>query len=89
MFRIGEYRSLRILASDFQRLYFENPDNAPNYRTVVRFFHLHGYRQLVMERRHMLRDEQKRLAFMIDVANREIDSLIFMDATLTTPKELL
>ena len=37
----------------------------------------------------MLRDEEERLAFMIDVAHREVDSLIFLDATLTTPNEFL
>ena len=37
----------------------------------------------------MLRDEQQRLDFMIDVAHREVGDLIFMDETLTTAKEYL
>ena len=89
LFVDGEYRCLRLLARDFRRLYFEDPDDAPSYSILVRFFHLHGYVRLVMERRHMLRDEEERLAFMIDVAHREVDSLIFLDATLTTPNEFL
>ena len=89
LFVDGEYRCLRLLAHDFRRLYFEDPDDAPSYSTIVRFFHLYGYVRLVMERRHMLRDEEERLAFMIDVAHRVFDSLIFLDATLTTPNEFL
>ncbi len=49
LFVDAEYRCLRLLARDFRRLYFEDPDDAPSYSTIVRFFHLHGYVRLVME----------------------------------------
>lgn len=87
LFSVGEYRSLWKLTCDFRRLYYENPDDSPSYSSVVRFFHLHRYSRMVMERRHILRNEDHRLAFMDDVAHREVASLIFCDETLTTNKE--
>ena len=89
LFSDGEYTCLWALWRDFSALHYENPDDAVDYSTVVRFFHLNRYSRMVMERRHMLRDEQQRLDFMIDVAHREVGDLIFMDETLTTAKEYL
>ena len=89
LFSDGHYTCLWALWRDFKELYYENPDDALHYSTVVRFFHLNRYSRMVMERRHILRDEQRRLDFMIDVAQREVGDLIFMDETLTTAKEYL
>ncbi len=44
---------------------------------------------MVMERRHIFRNEVQLLEYMFDVSHREVDSLIFMDETLTTSKEYL
>ena len=44
---------------------------------------------MVMERQHILRNEEQRSEFMFDVAHRVVGSLIFMDETLTTNKDYL
>ena len=91
LFSEGEYTCLWFwrLWSDFREFYFEDPADAPSYTTVVCFFHLNRYSRMVMERRHILRNEVQRLEYMFDVSHREVDSLIFMDETLTTSKEYL
>ena len=89
LFSEGEYTCLWRLWSDFREFYFDDPADAPSYATVVRFFHLNRYSHMVMERRHILRNEVQRLEYMFDVSHREVGSLIFMDETLTTSKEYL
>ena len=79
---------LRIVR-DFIDFFFEIPDEAPNYESIVRFFHSNRYSHMVMERQHILRNEEQRSEFMFDVAHRVVGSLIFMDETLTTNKDYL
>ena len=89
LFSEGEYTCLSKLSSDFKDLYFDIPAQAPDYATLVRFSHANRYSRMVMERRHILRNEEERFEFMTDISHREVGSLIFMDETLTTSKEYL
>jgi transposase len=64
-----------------------NPDLAPSYETIVKFFHNHRYSRKVMERRHILRDEDEIMEFRMFIATIMVNDMVLVDETCSSPDE--
>ena len=70
---------LRKLHDEFKATYYVFPEMAPSYMTIVRFFQSHRYSRKVMERRHIMRDEEEILRYRELISAIRVCNLLAID----------
>ena len=80
---------LRKLHNEFKATYYVLPELAPSYDAIVRFFQSHRYSRKIMERRHIMRDEEEIMRYRELISAIRVSNLLAIDETASSPDQIL
>jgi len=69
---------LRKLHNEFKATYYVLPELAPSYDAIVRFFQSHRYSRKIMERRHIMRDEEEIMRYRELISAIRVSNLLLL-----------